>query len=203
MALLLHPELDPVVEVRGVRAHERGEVPRAGPRTRVEAEEPCHILEHAAPAAANGGGGEEQLLIEGRLALPEQTMHQGKRLDRDGPGAGAHEAARHGGRAGGDTGAGVARQREDLLHVGLDVGGEALAMRRGTDDGHLEVRGNDVGAGGAGQPDGRLVLGRAQRLPELAWRHIHAAASSQRFLCVLSRRAPCRESDCGRGIENG
>jgi hypothetical protein len=162
----LHPVVEPVVEVRGVGVHERGEVAVAGPRAFAFAE-PGHI-EHA-PTAPRG---EEHLLVR-RVPLREQAVHERQRLDGDGPRPRPPEPARHGGHARGHACAGVPRQRQDLRGVALVCGG-VLAVRRGPHDGRLDVRGHLVRGARPNKGDGRLVLGRAHRLPELARRHAHA-----------------------------
>jgi hypothetical protein len=158
----LHPVLEPVVEVGGVGADERGEVPGVGAGAVAEV---GHV-EHARPPAR----GVEHLLLERLVAVGEEAVDERQRLERDGPAAGAPQAARQRRDAGADVGAGVERERDHLPDVAL-VGGEALAVPGGLDDGHVQLRRRRAAAPDLGQPDARLVLHRADRLAELARRH--------------------------------
>lgn len=158
----VHPLLEAVVEVRGEGADERGEVPGvgAGPVAEVG-----HV-EHPRPAPR----GVEHLLLERRVPVGEEAVHDDEGLERDRPAPGPAEAARQRGHAGADVNPGEAGERDDLPDVAL-VGGERLAVPGCLDDGHVEVRLQGAAAADLGEPDARLVLHRAQRLAQLARRH--------------------------------
>jgi hypothetical protein len=172
----LHPVLEAVVEVGGVGADEGGEVPGVGAGAVAEVE---HV-EHPRPTPR----GVEHLLLERRVPVGEDAVHDDQRLERDRPASGPAEAARQRGDAVADVHAGEAGEREDLPDVAL-VGRERLAVAGGPDDGHVQVRLHGAAATDLGEADARLVLHRAQRLAQLARRH--GFASVDRSPRILAR----------------
>lgn len=143
----LHPELEELVQVQGVRPDKGRVVPRLPGRVPEIAE-----VEEARPAP----GGEKDVLLEGNAALGEEALHEQEGLQGHDPVLGAVEAAGDDGDAGVDHGARVAGEAEDLGHVAL-VGG-VLAMAGGLDNGDFEVGEGAAGGGDLGQADAGVIL---------------------------------------------
>ncbi|KAL8166697.1 hypothetical protein V2J09_008196 [Rumex salicifolius] len=122
---LLHPILEPLVQVECVRPHERRVVPRVTlPRRVPEVRE----VQEAGPAP----GGEEYLLLVRRLAFLQQPLDEHQRLERHHPVARLVEATRDRPHARAHKVTRVVRKPYDLPHVSLL--GWILIVARGLHD---------------------------------------------------------------------